>query len=688
MTSISASQWMAAIWCLSDFAIFNCLRTAVCPQAIRYIVITKIKMKLLSQLFTILCAALMLAACGGSDGDDPIIDNPGGDSQTVTMTVTTPTVTDVTANSATVSATTTGTAITARGICYATTANPTVNDSKLTSTSPTMTLTLTGLNPQTTYHVRAFVQSSSDVKYSDDVSFTTSHSSPLTPDLSTWTAPTYNDDYRSISSWASRGKWNLANVHDPTVMLADDGYYYMYQTDASYGNEHTKGGHFHARRSKNLVDWEYLGGTMTAAPAWLKDTLNQSRQRFGLPAIASPQYGYWAPCARKVKTGLYRMYYAIVVDNYILTGKANTTANFDKSWTERAFIGMMETSDPASNKWEDKGFVVSSMSDKGRNWARSNTNDWNGYFRYNAIDPAYIITPEGQHWLIFGSWHSGFAAMQLDAATGKPQAQLPEFCTTLAELNKVMKRVYTRDANSRWQASEAPEVVCHDGYYYLFMAYDALDVPYNTRVVRSKNIDGPYQNISGANVTTGGDALPMVTHPYKFSTGHGWVGISHCAVFDDGQGNWFYASQGRFPTTAGGNAPNAVMLGHVRSIRWTSSGWPVVMPERYAAVPQVAITDDDIAGTWELIDLTYKYNEQKTATELVLGADHTVTAGTWKGSQWTLDATTNTLKIGNNELLLQRECDWEASPRRATIVFAGISGTKTYWGKKGVSGER
>jgi arabinan endo-1,5-alpha-L-arabinosidase len=53
----------------------------------------------------------------------------------------------------------------------------------------------------------------------------------------------------------------------------------------------------------------------------------------------------------------------------------------------------METSDPASNKWEDKGFVLSSMSDKGKNWARSSTSDWIGYFYYNAIDPTYIITP-------------------------------------------------------------------------------------------------------------------------------------------------------------------------------------------------------------------------------------------------------------------------------------------------------
>ena len=62
------------------------------------------------------------------------------------------------------------------------------------------------------------------------------------------------------------------------------------------------------------------------------------------------------------------MYYSIVITNYIQTGKPEieNNGNFDGSWTERAFIGLMETSDPASNIWEDKGFVVCSASDKGK----------------------------------------------------------------------------------------------------------------------------------------------------------------------------------------------------------------------------------------------------------------------------------------------------------------------------------
>jgi beta-xylosidase len=558
-------------------------------------------------------------------------------------------------------------------VCYSTAPNPTINDSKQTSSTGEMSITLNGLKPGTTYHVRAYAQSSAGITYSSDVSFTTQEESSES-DLDKWKAPTYADDYRNISDWSKRAKWNLANVHDPTVVLADDGYYYMYQTDASYGNAHEKGGHFHARRSKNLVDWEYLGGTMTNTPSWVKEKLNEIRAKQGLDPISNPQLGYWAPCVRKVKSGLYRMYYCVVVDNYIKSGKPNTDANYDSSWTERAFIGLMETSDPATNKCEDKGFVICSSSDKGKDgWKRASKNDWEAYFYFNAIDPTYVITPEGQHWLIYGSWHSGFAAVQLNAETGKTLKELGDpWASSAAGLatNGYGKRIWSR-GNSRWQGSEAPEIVYHDGYYYLFMAYDGLDIPYNTRIARSKTIDGNY---------TGNETV--LTHPYQFTGSQGWVGIAHCAVFDDGQGNWYYASQQRFPTTAGGNAPNAVMMGGVRSIQWLSSGWPVVMSERYAAVPQQAITSDEIAGTWEHIDLGYKYGEMKTSTTMEFAADGTITSGPWKGGKWSFNASTNTLTANGVELKVQRECDWEASPRKHTIVYCGINGAKSYWGKK------
>ena len=511
-------------------------------------------------------------------------------------------------------------------------------------------------------------------------------------ELANYKCPTYDDNYTSVAAWTQRSKWNLANMHDPTVVKASDGYYYMYQTDASYGNAHQKDirnsnkhGHFFCRRSKNLVDWEFVGATMVGLPSWVKTKLNEFRKGMGVAERPDTyfandlDFGFWAPCVRKVNDHLYRMYYAITCPG---------TINGDGTWSERAFIGLMETSDPASNKWEDKGYVITNASDKGLNF-KVRSDDWaNCYFKYNAIDPTYIITPEGKHWLIYGSWHSGFAAVELDANTGKTKATLPNPWGTADDIAAYGKTIFTRTLNNRWQGSEAPEIVYHDGYYYLFVAYDALDVPYNTRVLRSKNVDGPYETMNGkiTDAAKGANEEPTVlTHPYKFSAGSGWVGISHCAVFDDGAGNWYYVSQQRMPANVAGiAASNAIMMGGVRSIQWDSNGWPVVMPERYGAVPQAAITASELEGTWEGIELSYEYGKQKTSKTFKLSSNGVMEGGSaWSNVKaWSFDASTNTLTIGTTKLKVQREVDWEASPRKVTIVYSGVSGNRSYWGKK------
>ena len=568
-----------------------------------------------------------------------------------------------------------------KGFCYSTSAEPTIDNATLCEMTGDFSATLRDLQPNTTYYVKAYALIGDNLVYTEQKQFTTP-SKTLEDQLSEYICPAYVDDYVSMAGWDQRANWNLANVHDPSVMKAADGYYYMYQTDASYGNAHDGHGHFHARRSKDLVNWEYLGATMQEAPAWVKTKLNEIRAEQGLDPIENPSYGYWAPCARKVNDHLYRMYYCIVVNNYIKTGGLT----YDGSWTERAFIGVMETSDPASNNWEDKGFVICSSSDKGTNWNRASEGDWNAYFKFNAIDPSFIITPEGEHWLIYGSWHSGIAAVQLNPETGKTLAELPKSYGTAAEIAPYGKLIFTRTNGGRWQGAEAPEIVYHDGYYYLFLAYDGLDIPYNTRVLRSTKVDGPYETLNGAvtDASKGANNNPTVlTHPYKFSEGYGWVGISHCAVFDDGNGNWYYASQQRFPANVGGNAySNAIMMGGVRSIQWESNGWPTVMPERYGAVPQVSISESELVGAWEHIDLSYSYGNQRTASEMVLGDDHKITSGAWKGAAWSFNAQTNTLTCNGVELKVQREVDWEASPRKVTIVYSGLNGIKSYWGKK------
>ena len=655
---------------------------------------------ILTSLFT----AMAFFAC--TDGLDNIEYNSKGD-----VAIALPSASATTGTSLTLTATLDGNVgnVVKRGFCYSlTNQTPTIKDN-MVEADENFTATITGLKGNTDYFVRAFVYGNSRYTYSETFTATTG-AQTLEEQLASYEAPTYDDNYTAIAGWENNSKWNLANVHDPSVMLAEDGYYYMYQTDASYGNAHDGHGHFHCRRSKDLVNWEYLGATMEEAPAWAVEKLNEYRNEMinaegkKLDPIKAEDisYGYWAPVVRKVNNGLYRMYYSLVIDNYIKTGKKNTAENFDHSWTERAFIGLMETSNPASNQWEDKGMVVCSASDQpnteANGWGRRGTGDWDAYFKFNAIDPTYTITPEGKHWLIYGSWHSGFAALEVNPSTGMPLTPLAKPWTVEGNtIESFGKLVATRGTSSnRWQASEGPDVIYNPQTqkYYMFMAYGQLAVAYNTRVVRADRPEGPYVDMQGNSATAGKEMLPVVTAPYKFSNSNGWVGISHCGIFDDGQGNWYYTSQGRFPVDIPGiNASNAIMMGHVRSILWTEDGWPIVMPERYGAVPKVAIAKEELEGNWELIQMkptAQNSTNDGNATQyeskvITLGADGKVTSEAWGNDQtWSFDAAKNMITIGNNKIYIQREVDWEASPRVATIVGGGYqdNGATTNWMKK------
>lgn len=540
-------------------------------------------------------------------------------------------------------------------------------------------------------------------------------------------SPTYNDNYVSIANWANKARWNLANTHDPTVFKWTDGYWYMFGTDASYGNEHEKattGKHFQGKRSKDLVNWEYVPGIMDEAPDWIVTKLNEYRTQMNVPTLKKSEisWGFWAPCARVVD-GKVRMYYSIVVDNYIKSGKKNTAENYDGSWTERAFIGVAESTNPngGPSAWKDLGFVVCSSSDLGKDgWAREAKDNWEGYFYFNAIDPTYFIDDDGTHWMVYGSWHSGFALVQINPATGKVtndgktdfEMGVP-WGSSAAELetNGYGKRIFSR-GTSRWQPAEGPELVKYNGYYWLFFANDGLDVPYQTRVVRAEKIEGPYYAVEGSEITNdvdgtsnkNTDIYPVLTHPYKFNgtsdntygSNYGWVGISHCAIFNDGN-DWYYMSQQRLPVNVAGNPySNYIMMGGVRRIVWSPTGgnpdlWPMVLPERYGGIPDKSpVKENEIPGTWQHIDLKYEYGKMDISKKLTLSADADKTMSGALEGKWSFDEDKQQLTFTPDggaavTVTVARELDWEKVPRTPTIVYAGTQKNlnTTYWGKKG-----
>jgi len=281
--------------------------------------------------------------------------------------------------------------------------------------------------------------------------------------------------------------------------------------------------------------------------------------------------------------------------------------------------------------------------------------------------------------LVYGSWHTGIAKVEIDPITGKPfQLETEDdYGLRIAGRGDIQ--------TNRWQALEGPEIIYNPNtdYYYLFLAYDELSVAYNTRVARSRSIDGPFLGFNGENVSQGAEAWPMLSHPYKFYGHPGWVGFSHCAVFqDEATGKWFYSSQGRYPENVPGiNASNALMMGHIREMKWTADGWPVIDPERYADVPDIELTDYELLGKWEFILMDYQYQTMQTSKIIYLNEDKSVSGSL--SSTWTFDKENMSVNLGGIECKVFISYDWESTPRRVTLTLSGYENSgRPLWAKK------
>jgi arabinan endo-1,5-alpha-L-arabinosidase len=133
---------------------------------------------------------------------------------------------------------------------------------------------------------------------------------------------------------------------------------------------------------------------------------------------------------------------------------------------------------------------------------RSTAND-----DYNAIDPNFVVDAQGRSWLDFGSFWTGIKMRRLNDE-GK-------VLTEDTELYSLATRHQPSDATPAkpglppdWEAIEAPFIVRHDGYYYLFVSWDlcckGIKSTYHIVTGRAKEITGPYVDENGTPMMQGG----------------------------------------------------------------------------------------------------------------------------------------------------------------------------------------
>ncbi|GGH05266.1 arabinan endo-1,5-alpha-L-arabinosidase [Silvibacterium dinghuense] len=262
-------------------------------------------------------------------------------------------------------------------------------------------------------------------------------------------------------------------THDPSIMKAPNSQgkdtWYVFATGKAFG-----GGQFQIRCSNDLHAWKLCGHVFDQIPEWIRKDSPGTEE-------------LWAPDI-SFHHGEYQLYYAYSLFGKNLSGIALATN---------------KTLDPASPdyKWEDHGLVLRSV--KGDD--------------FNAIDPNFIVDAHGNSWLAFGSFWNGIKMRRIDNKTGllsKTDTRLYALATRAKPADAVAaeKRVHvngvTDDLPPDWEAIEAPFVVHHGGYYYLFVSWDlccrGTKSTYHTMVGRSRSVTGPYVDKTGKPMMEGG----------------------------------------------------------------------------------------------------------------------------------------------------------------------------------------
>ena len=300
------------------------------------------------------------------------------------------------------------------------------------------------------------------------------------------------------------------SVHDPAVIRQGDTFYLFSTSGRRRGP-----GIIPIRSSKDLFNWTLGGSVFEKLPHWASKEIPGAR-------------GAWAPDI-SFFNGKYHLYYSIS-----RFGRNNSAIGLATNTT-------LDPNDP-DYKWIDRGLVVRS---------------YEGRDNFNAIDANLVIKDKRNIWLCWGSFWSGIKMRRIDPNTGK----LSDKDTTLYSL---ASRPGT-DSNESRDAIEAPFIIRHDGYWYLFVSFDfccrGAKSTYKVMVGHSRQITGPYIDKDGKSMTEGGGTLVIE------ATGSNWRGPGHPAVLQESGDDYLF-----FHAYSGQTGRSELKIS---TIVW-ENGWPRV----------------------------------------------------------------------------------------------------------------
>jgi arabinan endo-1,5-alpha-L-arabinosidase len=308
-------------------------------------------------------------------------------------------------------------------------------------------------------------------------------------------------------------------VHDPS--LAKDGdTWYLFGT----ANGPVRDGEIPIRCSQDLHFWKRCGNVFDKIPAWIRKLSPETKE-------------LWAPDI-SYSHGEYRLYYAF--------------SAFGKNTSGIALL-TNKTLNPKSPdfRWVDRGLVLQSKVEDD----------------FNAIDPNLVVDEHGEPWLSFGSFWSGIKMRRIEAKTGLLAADDPKLYSLAKRKRPNNPPPNPPGLPGDWQAEEAPFIVHHGDFFYLFVSFDlccrGTKSNYKTMIARSRTVIGPYVDASGTPMMEGG-GTPLLLGNSR------WIGPGGESIFQQKNGDImvFHAY----------DAKTGEAYLQISTIAWVD-GWPKVALE-------------------------------------------------------------------------------------------------------------
>ena len=337
-------------------------------------------------------------------------------------------------------------------------------------------------------------------------------------------------------------KFKDVSVHDPSIIRAEDGTYYIF------------GSHMAAAKSTDLIQWQMISRDAGSGCTLVENVQEQMKEALQYARTTT----FWAPDVQRLNDGRYYLYYCTC-----------------KGDSPLSMLGVA-VSDSPEGPYENLGVFLKS-----------------GYAGYdatnlpNVVDPCVFFDKENRLWMVYGSYSGGIYILEMDPGTGFP---LPGQNYGKKLLGKNHARI------------EGPYILYSPDtdYYYLFLSFGGLnaDDGYNIRVCRSKNPDGPYEDALGQSMLQcGGRPGTFFNDPdyegygVKLMGGYCFENIDsdsnqfRLAYRSPGHNSAYYDAEGGryflvFHTRFAGSGESFKV--RVHQMAMNEDGWPVVLPQRYA----------------------------------------------------------------------------------------------------------